>query len=223
MTYTRMCSRKMLGFSLSDYVHSPRAQALPSNFSSSQPEGLIIPPNPLSFSLRNSCSNELNHTSDAAEDHDHGYELFATELLNSLPFLLSDSTRLLSTSSPSYTNRFFYSKKRQSFTAPLLLPFTSTHYPFLTIFFFFCTPELSSTSDTQNPRLPPSYLVRFSSPIALSSSSRFQTAILHKCSTIPNHNSEPPSRLHAHSMQPSQILNQGTTHADVMQRRPSQT
>jgi hypothetical protein len=57
----------------------------------------------------------------------------------------------------------------------------------------------------------------------LSSSSRFQTAILHKCSTIPNHNSEPLSRLHAHSVQPSQILNQGTTHADVMQRRPLQT
>jgi hypothetical protein len=26
----------------------------------------------LSFSLRNSSSNELNHTSDATEDHDHG-------------------------------------------------------------------------------------------------------------------------------------------------------
>ncbi len=43
--------KKMLGFSLSDYVHSPKAQALPSNFSSSQPEGLIIPPNSLSLSL----------------------------------------------------------------------------------------------------------------------------------------------------------------------------
>ncbi len=65
--------KKILGLSLSDYVHSPKAQALPSNFSSSQPEGLIIPQNSLSFSLRNSCSNELNHTSDALEDHDHDY------------------------------------------------------------------------------------------------------------------------------------------------------
>jgi hypothetical protein len=34
--------KKIPGFSLSDYVHSPRAQVLPSNFNSSQPEGLII-------------------------------------------------------------------------------------------------------------------------------------------------------------------------------------
>jgi hypothetical protein len=36
----------------------------------------------LFLSPRNSYSNELNHTSDAAEDHDHGYKLLATELLN---------------------------------------------------------------------------------------------------------------------------------------------
>jgi hypothetical protein len=34
----------------------------------------------------------------------------------------------------------------------------------------------------------------------LASSSRFQTTILHKCSTILHHNSEPPYRLHAHSV-----------------------
>jgi hypothetical protein len=42
--------KKIPGFSLSDYVHSPRAQALPLNFNSSQPEGLIIPQNILSLS-----------------------------------------------------------------------------------------------------------------------------------------------------------------------------
>jgi hypothetical protein len=41
--------KKIPGFSLSDYVHSPRAQALPSNFNSSQLKGLIIPQNTLSL------------------------------------------------------------------------------------------------------------------------------------------------------------------------------
>jgi hypothetical protein len=67
--------------------------------------------------------------------------------------------------------------------------------------------------------------------IALSFPSRSQTAILHNCITDPSHNSEPPSRLHTHSVQPSckssskDTSNQpsGTSHADVMQGRPSQT
>ncbi len=71
----------MLGFSLSDYVHSPRAQALPSN-SISYKHRVWSFLQTLALSLRYSCSNELNHTSDAAEDHDHGYKLSATELLN---------------------------------------------------------------------------------------------------------------------------------------------
>jgi hypothetical protein len=39
--------------------------------------------------------------------------------------------------------------------------------------------------------------------IALSSPLRSQTAILHNCITDPSHNSEPPLRLHTHSVQPS--------------------
>jgi len=113
--------KKIPGFSLSDYVHSPRAQALPSNCNSSQPEGLIIPQNTHTLSPRNSCSNELSHTSDAVEDHDHGYQLLATELLN---LLLSFCPTLLAFSQhrrlPTQTDASAPKKDRIS-TAPILL------------------------------------------------------------------------------------------------------
>jgi hypothetical protein len=84
------------------------------------------------------------------------------------------------------------------------------------------TEVLSPTFFHQIARILPTYLVRSPFSSALSSSSCFQTAMLHKRSTNPNHNLEPPSSPHVHSVRPSQILNQGTIHADVMQGRPSQ-
>jgi hypothetical protein len=127
MPYTQMCSRKMLGFSLSDYVHSPRAQALPSNFSllttrgSDHSSQLTLF---LSF-FRDSCSNKLNHTLDAAEDHDHGYKLLATELLNLFfsfcPTLLALSQHRLPTTQ---TNSFTPHRER----IPLLLSYNLNLY-----------------------------------------------------------------------------------------------
>jgi hypothetical protein len=82
----------------------------------------------LSLSPRNSCSNELNHTSDAAKDHDHGYKLSATELLN---LFLSFYPTLLASSQHCRPPIWFDPsiQKRQNSKAPLLLPLTSTHYP----------------------------------------------------------------------------------------------
>jgi len=82
----------------------------------------------LSLSPRNSCSNELSHTLDAAEDHDHGYQLLATKLLNLLlslcPTLLafSQHRRLLTQTDVSAPKRDRIS------TAPILL-----HWPLHTI------------------------------------------------------------------------------------------
>ncbi len=201
----------MLGFSLSDYVHSPRAQALPSN-SVSYKQRVWSFLQTLSLSPRYSCSNELNHTSDATEDHDHGYKLFATELLNLFlsfcPTLLASSQHCL----PLPTDRSLCSK-RQNPKALLLPPFTSTHYPPNNLSI---TLQIETLSYTRHTNCSPAsflsfFLILFQNSllkIAFSSPSRFQTATLHKCITIPNHNSEPPSRLHTHSVQPSQILNQ---------------
>jgi hypothetical protein len=219
-------SEKMLGFSLSDYVHSPRAQALPSN-SVSYKQRVWSFLQTLSLSPRYSCSNELNHTSDATKNHDHGYELSATELLNLFlsfcPTLLASSQHCL----PLPTDQSLYSK-RQNSKAILLPPFTSTHYPPNNLSITLQTEALSYTRHCDCS--PASFLSSLVScqnslfQIALSSPSRFQTAILHKCITIPNHNLEPaiqtpyPFSATVTDPQPS-----GTSHADVMQRRPSQT
>jgi hypothetical protein len=107
-----------------EHKHCPRTSC------SSQPEGLIIPQK---LSLSNPCSNELNQTSDAAEDHDHGHELFTTGLPNLLlfffcPTLLTLSAhRLLPMQTDSSTH-----KKRPNFHSSSLPSLTSTHCPFLT-------------------------------------------------------------------------------------------
>jgi hypothetical protein len=148
----------------------------------------------------------------------------------SLHFLLSDSTRLIWTSSAFYVDIFFCSKTKSEFhsSSPTsinlyMLYFPNNHNILLqTESLSYIRHQKSSPclrpSNNTSIRLqtealsdlPPqllgclsTYLVRSSSSSALSSSSHFQTAILHKCSMIPNHNSEPPSRLHAHSVQPS--------------------
>jgi hypothetical protein len=97
----------------------------------------------LYLSLRNSCNNELNQTSDAAEDHDHGYELFATELPNLFVFfyltlLVLSEHRLFSTQADSSAH-----KKRANFHSSSLTSLTSTHYPFLTSSPSFCRLNLS--------------------------------------------------------------------------------
>jgi len=106
-----------------EHKHCPRTSC------SSQPEGLIIPQK-LSFS--NSCNNELNQASDAAEDQDHGHELFTTGLPNLLIFLCPtllalSAHRLLPTQTDSSAH-----KKRPNFHSSSLTSLTSIHYPFLT-------------------------------------------------------------------------------------------
>ncbi len=197
--------KKIPGFSLSDYVHSPRAQALPSNFNSSQPEGLIIRQN------THSLSQELlqQRVEPYIRRSGRSRSWLPTpcyRAIESSPFLLSDATCLLSTSSASYADRCFCSKKRPNFHSSYPTSLTSTHYPYLTIAPFFCRQNISYIRHQKSSPASvflttlPFYLVRSSFPIALASSSRFQTAILHKCSTILHHNSEPPYRLHAHSV-----------------------
>jgi hypothetical protein len=119
--------KKIPEFSLSDYVHSPRAQALPWT-STPHNQRVWSFLKTLSVSPRNTCSNELNHTSDAAEDHDHGYQLLVTELLN---LLLSFCPTLLAFSQhrrlPTQTDASVPKRDRIS-TAPILL-----HWPLHTI------------------------------------------------------------------------------------------
>jgi hypothetical protein len=66
-----------LGFSLSSYLHLSRVQALPSGLKILTTRGIDhsskTHTHTLSLYLGNSCSNELNQTSDAAEDLDPGY------------------------------------------------------------------------------------------------------------------------------------------------------
>jgi hypothetical protein len=140
MPFRWMYSRKTLRFSLSDYVHSPRAQALPSNLMFLIARGSD---HSSKLSLSNSCSNELNQTSDAAEDHDHGHELFATELPNLFIFFCPTLLALfehclLPTQADSSAH-----KKRPNFHSSSLASLTSTHYPFLTSSPFFCRLNLS--------------------------------------------------------------------------------
>jgi hypothetical protein len=105
-----------------EHKHCPRTSC------SSQPEGLIIPQK---LSLSNSCSNELNQTSDATEDHNHGHELFTTGLPNLLiffcPTLFTLSAHCLL---PTQTDSSAH-KKRPTFHRSSLASLTSTHYPFL--------------------------------------------------------------------------------------------
>jgi hypothetical protein len=70
MPYTQMPPRKCSDLSDKLYTWS-ESTSIALELSFLQTEGLIIPP-VLSFSPRYSCSNELNHISDAAEDHEHG-------------------------------------------------------------------------------------------------------------------------------------------------------
>jgi hypothetical protein len=140
MPFRWMYSRKTLRFSLSDYVHSPRAQALPSNLMFLIARGSD---HSSKLSLSNSCSNELNQTSDAAEDHDHGHELFATELPNLFIFFCPTLLALfehclLPTQADSSAH-----KKRPNFHSSSLASLTSTHYPFLTSSPFFYRLNLS--------------------------------------------------------------------------------
>jgi hypothetical protein len=103
---------------------SRKHKPCPRDLRSSQPEELIIPQkHTLSLYLGNSCSNELNQTSDAAEDHDHGYQLSATELSEFLCLLMSDSTSssehcLL----PTHADSTAHKKEDQAYTAPHSLP-----------------------------------------------------------------------------------------------------
>ncbi len=77
-----------------------RAQALPSNSVSYKQRVRSSLEFSLSLSFRYSCSNELNHISDVAEDHEHGLNsLLRNYLLSS--FLLSFSKSLHVSSSPS--------------------------------------------------------------------------------------------------------------------------
>jgi hypothetical protein len=103
-----------LGFSLSSYFRLPRAQALPSKLKFLTTRGTDHSSKTPSLSLSpgNSCSNELNQSSDATEDHDHGYQLNTTGLSESLHLLMSDSTCLIWTLSASYASKFFCSPKR---------------------------------------------------------------------------------------------------------------
>jgi hypothetical protein len=80
MPFRWMYSRKTLRFSLSDYVHSPRAQALPLNLMFLTTRR---PDHSSKLSLSNSCSNELDQTSDAAENprHSRSSELQSSSLL----------------------------------------------------------------------------------------------------------------------------------------------
>ncbi len=111
MPYTRMYSGKcsdshyQIRYIVRERKHCPRTQFLTTR-------GSDHSSNTHSLSLRNSCSNELNHTSDAAEDHDHGYKLSATELLNLFlsfcPTLRASSQHCL----PLPTDRSLSSKDR---------------------------------------------------------------------------------------------------------------
>jgi hypothetical protein len=67
-------------------------------------------------------------------------------------------------------------------------------------------------------------------PSLLAFSFTLQTAIIHNCITDPSHNSEPPLRLHTHSVQPSckslsatpHSKTHKTSHAEVKKRQPPQ-
>jgi hypothetical protein len=116
--YTQMHPRKCLDshyqimYIVREHKHCPRTQFLTNRgFDHSSKLTLFLSP-------RYSCSNELNHTSDEAEDHDHGYKLSATELQN---LFLS-----LSLYSPHHNIVYFLPQTDPSL---LLSPFTSTHYP----------------------------------------------------------------------------------------------
>jgi hypothetical protein len=93
------CIEENTRISFTDYMHSPRAQALPSNTVSYKQESLIVPPvliHSLSLSLSpmSSCSNELNHISDVAEDHEHGQTLCYRAPYSFLSFCLSQNLSL---------------------------------------------------------------------------------------------------------------------------------
>jgi hypothetical protein len=80
-----------LGFSLSIYLHPPKAQTLPSGLKifttrETDPSSKALS---LSLHLGNSCSNELNQTSDIAEDLDRGHDLLATKLSSLFIFFCS--------------------------------------------------------------------------------------------------------------------------------------
>jgi hypothetical protein len=80
----------------------------------------------------------------------------------------------------------------------------------LSLSLYFSSPSLSAKNlQFKNPSLlfhsqnPIRCIQKLLLQIALSSPLRSQTAILHNCITGPSHNSEPPLRLHTHSVQPS--------------------
>jgi hypothetical protein len=70
MPYTQMPLRKCSDLIDRLYTWS-ESTSIALELSFLQTEGLIVPPIP-SLYPRYSCSNELNHISDAAEDHEHG-------------------------------------------------------------------------------------------------------------------------------------------------------
>jgi hypothetical protein len=186
-----------------EHKHCPRTRFLTNR-------GSDCPFNFFFLSSKYSCSNELNHISDATEDHEHGLNyLLRNYLLSS--FLLSFSKSLPVSSSPSDlslslnlphhnivclspTDRPFCPKIQNSKT--FLLPL---HSPLHIIF-----PTISpSSSQNSLPDLLQNVLLCLPFRIALSSPSHSQTAILHNCITDPSHNLEPPPRRHTHSVQPS--------------------
>ncbi len=117
-----------LGFSLSIYLHPPKAQTLPSGLKifttrETDPSSKALS---LSLHLGNSCSNELNQTSDIAEDLDRGHDLLATKL--SSLFIFFCSIRIIWTSSTSYAGSFSCSQKETEFPQ-LISCFPSLYTP----------------------------------------------------------------------------------------------
>jgi hypothetical protein len=80
---THRCVRENVRISFTNYIHNPRAQALPSNTVSYKQEALIVPPIlalSLSLSSMSSCSNELDHNRRNGRSRSWP-KLFATKLL----------------------------------------------------------------------------------------------------------------------------------------------
>jgi hypothetical protein len=110
-------SRKIRRFSLLDYVHTPRAQALPL-----EPQFLTARGSDHSskLSLRNSCSNELNQNIRRSGRSRLWLQTLCYRATESPPLLLADSTCLLSTSSASYPGRFPLLPKKKSLSSSSL-------------------------------------------------------------------------------------------------------
>ncbi len=101
--------RKNTRISFMDCIHSPRAQALPSNTISHKNRRRWLSLQFFFFSLSLSlcpCSNELDHISDAVETPNSGQKLPATELLTPLLLPASSQSSLLLLYSPSKKTDF---------------------------------------------------------------------------------------------------------------------